>query len=417
MSFLYDALSSSWNLLNQSAVYMLFGLLVGGLLKEYLSPAYVANHLGSGRFSSVFKAALLGIPIPLCSCGVLPAAATLKKQGANNGAVTAFLISTPESGIDSISITWALLDPIMTVARPISAFLSAVVAGTAENLFSFSGPAGSTDSVQQNSIPASEKSSCACGCSEKQQEEQGGFSNKEDITTKGFLKRFPGKIKAGIRYAIFDIWEELAGWFIIGILLAGVVTVLLPDAFIISYLGGGLKSMLLMLVIGIPLYICATASTPIAAAFIMKGVSPGTALVFLLVGPATNITSLSVLIGLLGKRAVAIYLASIAVVSVTCGIILDAVYSIFGVSVLAAAAKHGKLLPEQLTITASIVLILLSIRSVKNSLQRRFGRKKDRCCATEDISSCACGDDDAADAAPSLQVLSVLRKNLRKKEN
>ncbi|RWX51082.1 putative permease [Candidatus Electrothrix marina] len=140
MSFLYDALSSSWNLLNQSAVYMLFGLLISGLLKEYLSPTYVANHLGSGRFSSVFKASLLGIPIPLCSCGVLPAAATLKKQGANNGAVTAFLISTPESGIDSISITWALLDPIMTIARPVSAFISAAVAGIAENLFFFFRP-------------------------------------------------------------------------------------------------------------------------------------------------------------------------------------------------------------------------------------------------------------------------------------
>ncbi|MCI5197779.1 MAG: permease, partial [Candidatus Electrothrix sp. AW5] len=138
MTFLYDALQASWDLLNQSAVYMLFGLLIGGLLKEYLSPTYVANHLGSGRFCSVFKAALLGIPIPLCSCGVLPAAATLKKQGANNGAVTAFLISTPESGVDSISITWALLDPIMTVARPVAAFISAAIAGTAENLLAFS---------------------------------------------------------------------------------------------------------------------------------------------------------------------------------------------------------------------------------------------------------------------------------------
>ncbi|MCI5148565.1 MAG: permease, partial [Candidatus Electrothrix sp. MAN1_4] len=156
MSFLYDALSASWNLLNQSAVYMLFGLLIGGLLKMYLSPTYVANHLGTGRFRSVFKAALLGIPIPLCSCGVLPAAATLKKQGANNGAVTAFLISTPESGVDSISITWALLDPIMTIARPVSAFISAAIAGTAENLLAFSEPASPT---QQEQHEASEKHS------------------------------------------------------------------------------------------------------------------------------------------------------------------------------------------------------------------------------------------------------------------
>ncbi|MCW5202597.1 SO_0444 family Cu/Zn efflux transporter [Desulfobulbus sp. US4] len=404
MSFLYDALSSSWNLLNQSAIYMLFGLLIGGLLKEYLSPVYVAAHLGSGRFSSVFKAALLGIPIPLCSCGVLPAAATLKKQGANNGAVTAFLISTPESGIDSISITWALLDPIMTIARPVSAFISAAVAGITENLFSFSDPTVSSNLKGQNNAPTRGLSSCGCGCSGKQQQE--GLLKKEAATKKGFLKRFPGKLKAGIKYAIFDIWEELAGWFIVGLLLAGVITALLPDAFITAYLGGGLSSMLLMLLIGIPLYICATASTPIAAAFIMKGVSPGAALVFLLVGPATNITSLSVLVGLLGKRATALYLTSIAVVSVLCGLAVDAVYSMLGISVIAAVAKHGKMLPEQLTVAASLVLLALSIRPIKNSLQRRFERKKDKCCSSDDISSCACGDD----AAPPLQPLSNLRK-------
>ncbi len=123
MSFLYDALHASWALLNQSAVYMLFGLLIGGLLKEYLSPAYVAAHLGSGRSSSVFKAAFLGIPIPLCSCGVLPAAATLKKQGANNGAVSAFLISTPESGVDSISIPISDRGEFSTQSRTAARFV------------------------------------------------------------------------------------------------------------------------------------------------------------------------------------------------------------------------------------------------------------------------------------------------------
>ncbi len=401
MSFLYDALSSSWNLLNQSAVYMLFGLLIGGLLKEYLSPTYVANHLGSGRFSSVFKAALLGIPIPLCSCGVLPAAATLKKQGANNGAVTAFLISTPESGIDSISITWALLDPIMTIARPVSAFISAAVAGTVENLFSFSGPAVSSDLERQNKVLA--ESSCCCGGGGVRQE---GISRGEGRVKRGFLKEIPGRLKAGIRYAVFDIWEELAGWFIVGILLAGVMTVLLPDAFITAYLGGGLSSMFLMLLIGIPLYICATASTPIAAAFIMKGVSPGAALVFLLVGPATNITSLSVLVGLLGKRATALYLISIGLVSVLCGLVVDVVYSILGIPVMAAVAKHGKMLPEQLTVAATLVLLALSIRPLKNSLQRRFGQKKQGCCST-DATPCACNHDAAQ---PQLQPLSDLRK-------
>jgi uncharacterized membrane protein YraQ (UPF0718 family) len=125
MDILITILGESWHLLREASVYILFGMLVGGLLKVFLNPSFVAAHLGRGKFSSVIKAALFGIPIPLCSCGVLPAAASLKKQGANSGATTAFLISTPESGVDSIAITYALLDPIMTVARPVAAFVTA----------------------------------------------------------------------------------------------------------------------------------------------------------------------------------------------------------------------------------------------------------------------------------------------------
>jgi len=124
MEFIILSLKHSWELLLEASIYILFGVLVAGLLKVFLNPSIISKHLGKGKFLSVIKAAILGIPIPLCSCGVLPAAASLKKQGANNGAVTAFLISTPESGVDSIAITYALLDPIMTIARPVVAFIS-----------------------------------------------------------------------------------------------------------------------------------------------------------------------------------------------------------------------------------------------------------------------------------------------------
>ena len=400
MSFVYDALHASWALLNQSSVYMLFGLLIGGLLKEYLSPTYVAAHLGSGRFSSVFKAAFLGIPIPLCSCGVLPAAATLKKQGASNGAVTAFLISTPESGVDSISITWALLDPIMTVARPVSAFISAVIAGVAENFFSFSPP---QEAVPVHPAQNTREPNCCSACAdcEPTVSRQAEQLNKKQQQGRGFLSKFPGKLKTGIKYAIFDIWGDLVGWFFVGILLAGAITVLVPDAMIATYLGGGFSSMLVMLLFGIPLYICATASTPIAAAFIMKGVSPGTALVFLLVGPATNITSLSVLIGLLGKRAACLYLLSIVVVSVLCGLAVDAVYAFLGLSAVAAVARHGEMLPDWLMLSATVILLILSIRPLQQIVTRWFRRDE----------QCACC---SGDAAP-LQPLSDLQKNLKKK--
>jgi uncharacterized membrane protein YraQ (UPF0718 family) len=372
--FSYNVLLASWEMLQQASIYILFGLLVGGLLKMFLSPAYVAAHLGSGRFSSVFKAALLGIPIPLCSCGVLPAAASLKKQGANNGATTAFLISTPESGVDSISITWALLDPIMTIARPISAFISAFVAGCAENFFN--PPNKSNQAAPDLSCPID---NCCDGtdCPPDEHKHHHGLIEK---------------LRIGVKYAATDLWAELAGWFFVGILLAGIISVLVPDAVIARYLGGGLGSMLLMLTFGIPLYICATASTPIAAAFIMKGVSPGTALVFLLVGPATNVTSLSVLVGLLGKRATVLYLSSIAVISVLCGLAVDAIYLSFGVSAVAAVGQSAEFLPDWLLTSATLLLLVLSIRPVYSIFLSWFGKGDDCGC-----SSGSCSPEDSPD--------------------
>ena len=371
IQFIYDVLLSSWDMLQLASIYIIFGLLVGGMLKMFLSPAYVAAHLGSGRFSSVFKAALLGIPIPLCSCGVLPAATSLKKQGANNGATTAFLISTPESGVDSISITWALLDPIMTIARPVSAFLSAFAAGCAENFFN--PPDATKRATPDLSCPID---NCCDGidCPPDEHKHHHGLLEK---------------LRIGTTYAATDLWAELAGWFFVGILLSGIINVLVPDAVIARYLGGGLASMLLMLTFGIPLYICATASTPIAAAFILKGVSPGTALVFLLVGPATNVTSLSVLFGLLGKRATALYLLSIAIISVLCGLAVDAIYFSLGISAVASIGQASEILPSWLMTSATLLLLVLSIRPIYTIILGWFG-KGDGCgCGTVD---CASGD-------------------------
>jgi uncharacterized membrane protein YraQ (UPF0718 family) len=406
LTFFSDILLASWDLLIQASMYILFGLLIGGLLKVFLSPAYVAAHLGNGRFSSVFKAALFGIPIPLCSCGVLPAAASLKKQGANNGATTAFLISTPESGVDSISITWALLDPVMTIARPVSAFISAMVAGIAENFLN--PPAPARQIIPDMSCPVD-------NCCD-------GVDCPPEIHRKHH--RFLEKIRFGMKYAATDLWADLAGWFFVGILLAGIITVLVPDDMISRYLGGGFTSMLLMLAFGIPLYICATASTPIAAAFILKGVSPGTALVFLLVGPATNVTSLSVLVGLLGKRAAGLYLASIAVVSVLCGLIVDTVYLGLGISAVAVVGKGSEVVPYPLMVIAALVLLGLSVRPLHAILMGWFGRGE-RCgcssgsCSTAHVHQpisgsegavCGCGDgDDCSSTHAHLQSLDDLK--------
>jgi len=181
--------------------------------------------------------------------------------------------------VDSISITYALLDPIMTVARPVVAFITAVVAGLSENLFSYNKEA--REIIPDLRCPVD-------GCCD------GVNCNPEEHSRH---HTFLEKLRAGFGYAFKDLWNDIAVWFLFGLLLAGVITVLIPDDIFSRYLGAGLPAMLLMLAVGIPLYICATASTPIAAALILKGVSPGAALVFLLAGPATNLASLTVLIG------------------------------------------------------------------------------------------------------------------------
>jgi uncharacterized membrane protein YraQ (UPF0718 family) len=287
---------------------------------------------------------------------VLPAAASIKKQGANNGATAAFLISTPESGVDSMALTYALLDPIMTVARPISAFISATLAGWWENLVGGEG----------NRILSTPDLSCPVdGCCD-------GIDC--DPMTHRTHHSLWEKIAAGLAYAFGDLWRDLAGWFLLGILLAGLISVLVPPGVMGRYLGGGLPAMLLMLAAGIPLYICATASTPIAAALILKGVSPGAALVFLLTGPATNMASLTVLFGVLGKRTTAIYLTTIALSSVLLGLALDQVYGMLGVSARAAAGEAAALIPGWAKAGGAVVLLGLSVGPVWGIFRSWFGK-------------------------------------------
>lgn len=352
MQFLRAWFLESWNIMLDSAPYVVIGLALGGLLKMFLSTDYVAQHLGRGRFSSVLKAALFGIPLPLCSCGVLPAAAALKRQGANNGATTAFMISTPESGIDSIAISYALLDPIMTVARPIAAFISALVAGSLENILNPPRP----QLVMFSGIACPVDNCC-----------DGLHCNPEHH---GHHHSLWQKVLAGLRYAALDIWGDLASWFLLGILLAGLITASVPEPVMASYLGGGLTGMLLMLLFSMPLYICASSSTPIAAALILKGVSPGVALVFLLAGPATNIASLTVLAGLLGKRAAGLYLVSIASVSVICGLIVDWLYRFMGVKAKSVVGQAAEIMPEWLQWAAVIVLLGFSVKPLSRLVWR-----------------------------------------------
>lgn len=372
MSFLTDVFLASWDLLLDASFYIIFGIVIAGLLKTFLSTEYVAKHLGQGRFKPVLKAALFGIPIPLCSCGVMPAAASLKKQGASNGATIAFLISTPESGVDSISVTYALLDPLMTIARPVAAFVSAVAAGVTESLFS---------PVNKPTAPTLEACQIDNCCSGEE------CSPDEHAGHHGVRIR----LWASLKYAFGELWGDLALWFAFGLVLSGIITVWIPQEVIAGYLGGGLGSMLMMLAVGIPIYICASASTPIAAALILKGVSPGAALVFLLVGPATNMASLSILTGMLGKRATLRYLLVLAVCSVSFGLLLDKIYIWSGISAQAVVGQASEMMPHSIQLISAIILMILSIKPFYLFIRRQLVRLG--ISSNSKNPSCGCSDE------------------------
>ena len=284
---------------------------------------------------------------------MLPAAASFKKQGANKGALASFLVSTPESGVDSIAITYALLDPIMTVARPLAAFVTGITAGILENSVSWKSEA-ELDSPTPVSAAGEEETS----------------EDQEPLMT---------RIIHGLRYGFREIWADIALWFFVGLFLAGIITVYMPESLSQMILGGGIVAMLAMLLMGMPIYICATASTPIAAAFLLKGASPGAVLVFLLVGPATNMTSLSVLIRILGKMGTIRYLIVIAVVSILFGLGLDGVYHYLDIEARAVISEVRETIPYWLKLGSAVILIMLFLHHLLDQFRlRQLKRRKNQ---------------------------------------
>ena len=281
---------------------------------------------------------------------MLPAAASFKKQGANKGALASFLVSTPESGVDSIAVTYALLDPIMTVSRPLAAFVTGISAGFLENSLSWKS--------QPGQIPLAQP--------------LGGAENKPRAIKTSLV----GKIFEGLRYGFREIWAGIAVWFFVGLFLAGIITVYMPESLSLMILGGGIVAMLAMCLMGMPIYICATASTPIAAAFLLKGASPGAVMVFLLVGPATNMTSLSVLINILGKMGTIRYLLVIAVVSILFGLGLDSLYQFLDIEARAVISEVRETMPFWLKLTSALILMVLFLYHLRE--QYRLWKVKSR---------------------------------------
>lgn len=329
-----------WDILAESSPYVLFGFFAAGLLKALLPEAAVARHLGKNSLGSVLKASLFGIPLPLCSCGVIPAAVGLRKQGANKGASAAFLVSVPETGVDSIAITWALLDPFMTVIRPVAAFMTATVTGVLINLLPESPPAPAVADDTGCTDPC-------CG----------------PPTAAGPLPPLSARLRAGIGWAFGELLKDIGRWLMLGIAVAAVIAYLVPDDFFARYFDHEILSLLVMLATGIPLYICASASTPVAAALVLKGLSPGAALVFLLAGPATNAATIAVVTRFWGKRATAIYITAIAACSLIFGWLTNRFYAWSGADIARWVGEVGKAADTPLGIGSAVLLLLLLART------------------------------------------------------
>ena len=329
-----EILKAIWVSLCEMAPYILFGFLVAGILEVWVDRQTMARHLSGRGWRPVVKAALFGIPLPLCSCGVLPAAVALRRRGASKGATTSFLIATPQTGVDSIAATYSLLGPAFAVIRPIAALIGATFGGMAVGRF------GGEDKTDADIAP--------------------------DITEAEHPGGFFRKSLAAVRYGFIDMVASVGGWLIIGLIVAALITVFVPDELFVSLSRYPLLAMLAVVVVAIPMYVCATGSIPIAMSLMMKGLSPGIAFVMLMAGPAANFASILILSKTQGRRATVIYVLSVVVTAIVFGLLIDLTlprewFAISGVH----AGCHEAIGPFP-TACAILLLILLAYTQIVN---------------------------------------------------
>lgn len=332
-------------MLHEASFYILFGLFFSGIIYVFINPNKIKKYLGARNFKSVFLSSLFGIPLPLCSCGVFPMAISLRKSGASKGSTLSFLISTPETGVDSILLSYALLDPIMATVRPIVAFVAAIIAGVIDNC------------VEKKDERGMDEADDHC-CHDSHENSDADMSMMQ-------------RLKNGLRYAFVDLLEDIGKWFMLGIVLAGLIAYFVPAEFIENNLSDGIGAMLIMLVAGIPLYICASASTPIVAALILKGMSPGVALVFLLAGPATNAATITMVARFLGVRSVIVYVGVIAVTALGAGLALNGLYDALHINPQASVGHMAHIISDDVrTFSVYVFLALMGFVYIKMILNK-----------------------------------------------
>ena len=344
-------------LINEMSPYLLLGFLLAGLMHAFIPGRYYTRYLSKPTLGSVINAAIFGIPLPLCSCGVIPTAMSLRKEGASRGAVTSFLIATPQTGIDSIIATFSLMGVPFAVIRPIAALITAVLGGWMVNTFVSLRDRRAHREMAEGTIVKTEETetcTCHCHCHENKAESccpegdsdghhhhhhhsgehhhhshhhHSHHHHSSSASCHCHDRKIPntigGKIVEALRYAFLDMMSDIGKWLVIGLVVAGLITIYVPDEVFTIFKDNTMASMILVLIISIPMYLCATGSIPIAVVLMLKGLTPGAALVLLMAGPACNMASILVIRKGLGFRTLVIYILSIVIGAVFFGCLID----------------------------------------------------------------------------------------------
>ena len=343
ITLFFDALV---DLSNAMAPYILFGLIFAGFLHELVPDSIVKNHLGKDSIMSVIKATIFGIPLPVCSCGVIPLATSIKKSGASNGATLSFLISTPITGVDSILATYGIFGWIFTLYRVVTSMIISVLAGVLSNiyayeketavqkkpLFSMAAPITNTSVNNFSAVKISSN------------ENEAVCSDGECCSTQNSTNKSNGMIQRAFSYAFGTLLKDIASPLLIGLLVGALITVAVPDNLSEILVKYNWLSYIIVIAIAVPMYVCATASLPIAAGLMLAGVSPGAAFVFLSAGPATNTVTIGVVKKMLGTKTLYIYLGTIIVGSLLFGLGLDYLFRDVNVKELVHMDEHAGLM-------------------------------------------------------------------------
>jgi len=380
-----NLLNNIWLVFLDTAFWLLIGLLAAGFIKSFISEGTMQRWVGGHGLGAILRAALFGAPLPLCSCGVLPAAIGLRRAGASKEATVSFLISTPETSIDSVAVTYALMGPVMAIFRPVAALVNAVGTGLLTTLVA-------DEKISNEKLSAAtEETAC---CSSKQPETEAVVSSCCESESKAVVNKTScctetisepsccsegkadvpsqNKLMQVLSYAGAELLDDISKWLAFGIVLAGIMLTFIPPDWLAQW-GGGLTAMLVMLVVGVPMYICAVASTPVAAGLLLAGVSPGAVLVFLLVGPATNIASFALLKQELGLKVTGVYLFGLSVLSLMMGLLLEWLLEFQNWQIEASLGHAHAMLPDAVSWISAFILIFLAIKPLRRALVPQLG--------------------------------------------